>query len=168
MKAVHQAKCQKEWIDQWKQSPRYQKMAKIDPDLPNHSMFKALTSLSRQEASILIQLRTGIIGLNGFLKKIKQQQSALCETCRAPETVNHFLFFCRHYQEQRCNRKHFKATATFARNTGRFTHYQSHTFQSCHYIHIVVYFCMLIYVRDPGSFDGRWRTTDRLPAAARD
>ncbi|KAH9943967.1 hypothetical protein B0H21DRAFT_680631, partial [Amylocystis lapponica] len=57
--------------------------------------------LRRQGASLVVQLRSGAVGLNAFLKKIKQAPNALCQLCREPETVPHFLFFCRRFREQR-------------------------------------------------------------------
>ncbi|KAH9942979.1 hypothetical protein B0H21DRAFT_656571, partial [Amylocystis lapponica] len=78
-------------------SPRHAKIFRIDPDLPNNRTFKVLSSLSRQGASLVVQLRSGAVGLNAFLKKIKQAPNALCQLCREPETVPHFLFFCRRF-----------------------------------------------------------------------
>lgn len=143
MRAARQKHNNDEWIEQWKQSPRYEKFNKIDPDLPNRRTFKTLASLSRQGASLLVQLRTGAVALNCFLKKIKQHHSVLCETCRTPETVNHYLLLCRRFREQRRalriavgrransikavlgNPKHFRAIANYVQATGRFVHYNT-------------------------------------------
>lgn len=143
MKATHKATSQDEWIQLWKKSPRFVKLSKIDPDLPNWHTFKALSSLSRQGTSLLIQLCTGAVTLNCFLKKIKQNQTALCKVCWTPETINHFLLLCWQFHEQRQvlwiaigrsanlikavleNPRHFKATARFVQATGHFKHYNT-------------------------------------------
>ncbi|KAH9934423.1 hypothetical protein B0H21DRAFT_834903, partial [Amylocystis lapponica] len=49
----------------------------------------------------IVQLRSGAVGFNAFLKKIEQSTNTLCRQYRGLETVNHFLFFCRRYREQR-------------------------------------------------------------------
>ncbi|EJD36112.1 hypothetical protein AURDEDRAFT_43289, partial [Auricularia subglabra TFB-10046 SS5] len=57
--------------------------------------------LPRRSASLLTQLRTGHVGLHGFLARIKAVPSALCEVCRVPETVPHFLLQCPRFRLQR-------------------------------------------------------------------
>ncbi|KAJ7202248.1 hypothetical protein B0H12DRAFT_994680, partial [Mycena haematopus] len=49
----------------------------------------------------LTQLRTGHIGLNAYLARFGAVNSALCQTCQEPETVNHFLLSCRRFRTQR-------------------------------------------------------------------
>ncbi|KAF8574090.1 hypothetical protein K439DRAFT_1373501, partial [Ramaria rubella] len=49
----------------------------------------------------ITQLRTGHVGLNVFLKKIKAVDSALCSTCHLPETVAHYLLHCCRYGTHR-------------------------------------------------------------------
>jgi len=51
---------------------------------------------------MLIQLRTGKIGLNSFLKGARVPGiEALCECQEEEETVEHFLFKCSRWEEQR-------------------------------------------------------------------
>jgi len=85
------------WLNLWKTSPRYPKMSKIDPSLPSTKTTKLLKSLHRKSSSILVQLRSGHVGLNVFLKKCKAVPSPLCRQCKQPETVTHFLIHCRRY-----------------------------------------------------------------------
>ncbi|KAJ6614771.1 hypothetical protein B0H10DRAFT_1723276, partial [Mycena sp. CBHHK59/15] len=49
----------------------------------------------------LTQLRMGHVGLNAYLARFGAVDSGLCQTCREPETVNHFLFTCRRFCYQR-------------------------------------------------------------------
>ncbi|KIJ52020.1 hypothetical protein M422DRAFT_157091 [Sphaerobolus stellatus SS14] len=59
--------------------------------------------------AILIQLRTGHAQLNKHLHHIKRSQTNICPACRRePETVHHYLFRCKAYDNLRrmVQRKH--------------------------------------------------------------
>ena len=88
------------WQKLWSNSPRYGKLSKIDPHMPSQKTYNLLQSLPRRASSSIIQLRTGHVALNVFLKKIKAVDSALCKRCRTPETVAHFLKHCARYEKQ--------------------------------------------------------------------
>ena len=90
------------WSDSWKKSPRCPKLSKIDPKMPS-KRFRSLTApLSRPQPSILVQLRTGRLPLNGYLHRISKAPSPLCSTCRqALETVHHFLIDCPTWRHER-------------------------------------------------------------------
>lgn len=57
--------------------------------------------LSKRQASILAQLRTGMTPLNGYLHNIKAVESNLCECGEAVESREHFVFHCARWTEQR-------------------------------------------------------------------
>ena len=71
----------------WSHSPCYTKMSQVDSSLPNCKIFRVLSSLPRWTFSIFIQLHTGHISLNAFLKKINAVNSALCSKCCQPEAT---------------------------------------------------------------------------------
>ena len=51
---------------------------------------------------ILMQLKTGHIGLNAHLKRIGVNESMMCEACSAyDETINHVLRHHQAYERQR-------------------------------------------------------------------
>ena len=89
------------WFTLWCTSPRYERISRIDKSLPCAKSARILLNLPRRATSILTQLRTGHVGLNAFLKKIKAVDSALCPKCKQPETVGHYLLFCQRYARQR-------------------------------------------------------------------
>lgn len=92
----------RKWEARWKESPRYAKMAKIDPKLPSPAFSKATAALSRAQSSVLIQLRTGHIGLNHHMKRIKKTQNDSCPNCAGiAETIHHYLFDCPEYDHER-------------------------------------------------------------------
>jgi len=55
------------WRSLWKGSPRQKRMAKIDTKLPSASFLRATDSMTRAQASIRMQLRTGHAPLQRFL-----------------------------------------------------------------------------------------------------
>ncbi|KIJ22827.1 hypothetical protein M422DRAFT_276688 [Sphaerobolus stellatus SS14] len=89
------------WRAHWTTSPRYGRLSKIDDKMPSSRAYKMLSKLPRRSASIITQLRTGHVALNSFLKKCKATRTALCPHCKTPETVTHFLIFCKKYNSQR-------------------------------------------------------------------
>lgn len=122
----------------WKKSPRYAKMSKIDATLPSKRYSKNIATLSRQQASLLTQLRTGHIGLNHHLFRINRAESPLCPACEsARETVLHFLIECPAHRKARApfhrslhpraltltsllgNKTHWPMVFRFVHNTGR-------------------------------------------------
>ena len=56
-------------------------------------------SLSHSEEKIINRLRLFTCGLNSYLCKIGIKDSALCDTCNVPETVEHFVLHCSKHQD---------------------------------------------------------------------
>ena len=96
------------WRKVWLNSPQHAKIFQIDSKLPNHQIYRTLSCLPCRAPSILIQLHTNHVSLNAFLKKIKALDSALCKKCHQPETIVHYLKYCKQYTEQ-CNHLRHKA-----------------------------------------------------------
>ena len=97
------SKIQKCWACQWRTSPQYHQMRALDKMMPSKKWLKLAASLSCSQASIILQLHTGHIGLNKFLHWIKWADTPFCPSGNndSIETINHFLFKCHHYwQEQ--------------------------------------------------------------------
>ncbi|KJZ68980.1 hypothetical protein HIM_11621 [Hirsutella minnesotensis 3608] len=74
---------------------------RIDRALPGRHTRTLYDGLTRKEADILVQLRTGMSRLNGYLHAIGATDSGLCECGQAQETVDHFLFRCTKWIVQR-------------------------------------------------------------------
>ncbi|KAF9728623.1 hypothetical protein PMIN01_13451 [Paraphaeosphaeria minitans] len=66
---------------------------RIDAALPGRHTRRLYDNLSRQEATVLAQLRTGMIRLNAYLYQIRAADSRACP-CGHTETPEHFLFRC--------------------------------------------------------------------------
>ena len=60
-----------------------------------------LKYLKPKELSIINKLRTEYINLNNYKHYFFEFQSNLCDHCKCNETVNHFLFDCNKYHNQR-------------------------------------------------------------------
>ncbi|KFZ24391.1 hypothetical protein V502_01148 [Pseudogymnoascus sp. VKM F-4520 (FW-2644)] len=66
----------------------------IDKALPRDHMAKIYKILDRRDTAILVQLRTGHVGLNDYMARIHRAASAACLCGAEAETVSHFLFHC--------------------------------------------------------------------------
>jgi ribonuclease HI/exonuclease III len=144
-KQAYNVKLNKMWMKIWSESPRKDRFTRTDPDFPFNSFRKRLFTLTRNQASLIMQIRTGHIPLNFFLRRIGKLDSDKCLKCEAnpnnvqvAETVNHYLFECQEYGDARRNlvakigrsrftipkmmknTNHMKALVTFINRTGRF------------------------------------------------
>jgi len=78
---------------------RYSK--RIDKALPGRHTRALYEALKRRESDVLAQLRTGMMRLNSYLRKIGAAESDMCDCGQAPETTEHFLFRCKKWSGQR-------------------------------------------------------------------
>ena len=107
---------QKRWSVWWRNSLRYEKVCRLDPQFPPKVYFTAHDKLNQRATNLIIQIQTQHIPLNKYLHRIEHALSARCEQCHeftgtdTPETMRHFLFECQAYVRER-----FK----FAQNLGR-------------------------------------------------
>ncbi len=72
---------------------------RVDTALPGKRTRLLYDRLSRKEANVLAQLRTGMAKLNTYLHRIRAASSDQCACGQARETVEHFLFRCRQWTE---------------------------------------------------------------------
>lgn len=68
---------------------------RVDTALPGKHTRALYDEGTWKERSILAQLRTGMLGLNYYLHRIKESASELCPCGKERETVAHLLFRCR-------------------------------------------------------------------------
>jgi hypothetical protein len=144
-KQKFQVNLNRRWVKMWEASPRKERFARIDPEFPFNKFRKKLFKLSRNQSSLVMQLRTGHIPLNFYLRRIGKADSDKCQKCnelpgalQATETIGHFLFDCQAYDEARRdliakigrshlslikimrNTDYMKALVTYINRTGRF------------------------------------------------
>ena len=103
--ALHQetnCKTQCKWKRCWKESPWYGHLGSIDISTPSKIWLNLVKPLTRKQASILMQLRSGHISLNKHLHKIWSSNTPNCPNCNknTPETIHHFLFECTNYYHE--------------------------------------------------------------------
>ena len=85
------------------ESPRYRRMMEVDPSLPSPNFLKLITGLTRKQATILFQLRSGHAPLNKHLHRIGKSTTPISPRCkRQEETTLHFLLLCPSLETQRC------------------------------------------------------------------
>jgi len=98
---------QKRWLVHWRNSPRYEKVRRLNPQFPPKVYFTAHDKLNRRAANLIMQIRTQHIPLNKYLHRIKCAPSTRCEQCHeftgtdTPKTTRHFLFECQAYVRER-------------------------------------------------------------------
>ena len=151
VKQGYHERIKKKWAASWEGSDRRRRIALIDDtcDFPFTSFRKRTYALSRSQARLMVQLRCGHIPLNGYLFRIGKSETEYCQECMDPEngtlcreTVNHFLFECASFDEDReelikkINRSHLNlrdimsktnrmsALASYINKTGRFLNQQ--------------------------------------------
>ena len=75
----------------------------IEQCSPSKKWMRLVQNLLRKQASIIMQLRTGHIGLNKYLHRINRSDTPNCPNCDAhtDETIHHFLFECESYRRER-------------------------------------------------------------------
>jgi len=96
------AKAKRQYVTAFQKSPRYNKIARIDPSTPSSRFRKDTTKLPKRHASILVQLRTGHVPLQAYLHRFKKAESPTCPGCGGEdETVEHYLRRCPMYAAQR-------------------------------------------------------------------
>ena len=72
---------------------------------------KTLRQLSHRVDSLTLsslwyngyRLRLGHVGLNDYLHRFNMNDSNLCQQCKTPETIDHFLLNCQKYNVERAN-----------------------------------------------------------------
>jgi len=76
-------------------------LKKLDTAIPGRHTRKLYDALGRAEAGVLVQLRTGMARLNGYLHRIGAADTGYCTCGQARETVEHFLFNCSRWVSHR-------------------------------------------------------------------
>ena len=71
--------------------------------LPDKKNLRIYEDMRKAESSVIFQVRTGVIGLNYFLKRrrVPGIDSELCRCGFGPETAVHMAVFCGEYEESR-------------------------------------------------------------------
>ncbi|OQE71313.1 hypothetical protein PENNAL_c0107G01286, partial [Penicillium nalgiovense] len=70
-------------------------------EAPTKKTLEYWSGLRKATASILMQLRTGRIGLGAYLSRINRRESARCDCDLGNQTVTHILLECPLYQDER-------------------------------------------------------------------
>jgi hypothetical protein len=104
LKRKHDKSIKEKWRTKWRSTPCGMLMAEQDDTTPSNTFLKLISGskITRRAASILTQICTVHIPLNGYLYKFKRVDNPRCPVCGAAvETVQHFLFTCCSYAHMR-------------------------------------------------------------------
>ena len=80
-----------DWQKLYSESPTARSYKEIEPTVNKEIKF---TNKNRRKEVIITRLRLGKCRLNSCLQKINRHDTGLCDTCKVPETVQHFLLDC--------------------------------------------------------------------------
>jgi hypothetical protein len=91
---------QRRWREATRKSRRGDLAARRGPDLTNHKVYK---DLYKHQASVLMQVRTGCVGMADFLfqRHVPDVPTPLYSCGKAPETPEHVLLHCNEIAEKR-------------------------------------------------------------------
>jgi ribonuclease HI len=96
------AAIREEWNEECKALHIFRRLHAADPTMPSNNFLKIASKCTRPQASLLIQLRTGRIGLNRHLHQLSQADDPFCPHCpHVEETVRHLLLECPKYWKER-------------------------------------------------------------------
>jgi hypothetical protein len=96
------AAIREEWNEECKALHIFRRLHAADPTMPSNNFLKIASKCTRPQASLLIQLRTGRIGLNRHLHQLSQADDPFCPHCpHVEETVRHLLLDCPKYWKER-------------------------------------------------------------------
>jgi hypothetical protein len=81
------------WREATRKSRRRDLAARRGPDLTNHKVYK---DLYKHQASVLMQVRIGCVGMADFMfqRHVPDVPTPLCSCDKAPETPEHVLLHC--------------------------------------------------------------------------
>jgi ribonuclease HI len=89
-----------EWEKLWTRE-KTSRLTKRLIEAPTRKTLAYWSGLRKATASILMQLRTGRIGLRAYLNRINRSDSARCDCDLGNQTVNHILLECPLLQDER-------------------------------------------------------------------
>ena len=94
------AHCKKSIFNSWKfkWTSNFPQLHQVKPTT---QPWKLHDSLPRRFSTLLSQFRLGKTSLNFYLYNINKANSPLCPNCNQLETISHYLFICRQYENQR-------------------------------------------------------------------
>ena len=105
IKQDYNRRSNEEWKEEWTTSDSYKRLRTPDTVPPASKKFLTLTSddrISKQQSSLLFQLRVGHAPLNAYLHRFKKVESARCPACGYKrENVDHFMLKCPKYDHER-------------------------------------------------------------------
>lgn len=102
LKTVITKDTHKHWIESWDTAEHGRELYSIEPK-PRKAILKLHEGLDKELSAILVQMRTGKIGLRNFLtnRRVPGHNDPRCQCGRGLQTVEHILLTCREYSSQR-------------------------------------------------------------------
>ena len=87
------------WTRMWKEEEFGRELYRLE-STPDKKVLMKYRGLYRPRASMLVQMRTGKIGLKSYLKRIKASDTKMC-SCGGVENIQHVLLQCPKWNDLR-------------------------------------------------------------------
>ena len=136
-------------------------MRRMDAAWPGDHTRSIYDNLSKKQASVLAQLRTGLTTLNEYLHLIKATETGLCDCGEAIESREHFVFHCVKWSEQRHILRAWMGSENLSRLFGGKSMTYTEDWKPDMDAVRAVMHSVLATKRFEHDSDERWRTTTR-------
>ena len=80
------------WQEQFSKTHKGSHYRSIEPLVSNKS--KYADNKNRAKEVLISRLRLGKCRLNFYLQQMKKHPTGCCDTCKAPETIEHYILHC--------------------------------------------------------------------------
>jgi hypothetical protein len=92
----------KDWLSSWQQETKGRTTFRHTP-APSRKVLQLRDGLTKRQSAILVQMRTGTIGLRDFLlrRRVPDILDPMCECQEGGQTVRHVLLICRKLKDIR-------------------------------------------------------------------
>jgi len=80
------------WQDKWSKAQKGAHYRSIEPLVSNKSKYADRTN--RAKEVLISRLRLGKCRLHSYLQEIKKHSTGCCDTCKVPETIDHYILHC--------------------------------------------------------------------------
>ena len=99
-KTAARYRANEQWAENWKTEKHGRTTFKLTPE-PSAFVLHKFNTMSRAESSVIVQARTGKIGLRSYLHLIGAENSRNCPCGEGAQSVQHILLCCPEFEELR-------------------------------------------------------------------
>ena len=99
-KTAARYRANEQWAENWKTKKHERTTSKLIHE-PSASVLHKFNAMSQADSSVILQARTGKIGLRSYLHSIGAEDSRNCPCGEEAQSVQHILLCCPEFEELR-------------------------------------------------------------------